>query len=165
MSVEAKIDAKELEQVWLDAMAAGWVSGSKSEILPRYPHTQLSRYMSPDSRFVVEDHWLSLPGVDASSGETHIYLDGVPVWVMQYYGWYDHLAIPVLKEALSINYLKNRIFFGGRGPNKYECGNVYYFNYPNPGSSFKEFAGREDVMDVSLGIKRGYHRYQGGLLL
>ena len=95
---------------------------------------------------------------------TVVSFEDIPVWMMQYFGEYDKEAIPCLKAALRVAY-ERKEFNGGRGPNLFRYGGCVYRNFPDDVRSIPEyFSGSEEIRGTSS-TARGWHRYQGGLMI
>ena len=87
---------------------------------------------------------------------------------MHYGGWYQAVAIPLLKAALREAYVHKK-FFGGRGPRDFQqviSGNpLQYLNHFDPDlNQFSRFRGHETVTYYD-GFLLGEHHYFGGLML
>lgn len=151
-------EVAEMQNVFFEASLEGYSSNSSRKYLERATGAKLIKFSR--DRFVVEDrYWVG--NDDYSNGITLLRRNGTPVWAMSYFGRYDKEAIPCLKAALRQNY-SNRIFFGGRGPEKFESddGLVYTNSLEFPGS-FVFFSGREEIRSRGL---LGWHNYYGQLL-
>lgn len=156
-----QVSLSELESVWLDAMNEGYISGSKPEIVVAQNFTKGFTYRSPLGKYLVTDRWHFGLG-RLSAGETLILQDGIPVWVMYYYGSYQEQAIPLLKTALTDTYRDKREFVGGRGPLFMVGSDMSYQNVVDPGSTFERFSGRESIQETPMVSELGFHRYMGG---
>ncbi len=111
--------------------------------------------------FTLEDVFTTHEGSRYAAGQTTIFLDKTPVWVMQYGGHYLQAAIPCLQAALRGAYVKN-LFIGGRGLELMIFGAYYYVN--RAVGDFTEFKGREEIFDIVNVQSAGYHTYQGWML-
>lgn len=150
----------EAGDVWLAAMNQGYISGNTPQIVPDQNFAKQFRFER--GPFLVVDRWHSRADTNHSGGETLIYHNGVPVWYMSYYGWYDARATPFLKEALTESYRNQQKFIGGRGPVFFQRSSLAYNNTVHFNSNFEEFSGREEIIDGSSRECLGYHRYMGG---
>lgn len=155
---------QEVLEAFFQAIIAGYAGGKKNqekELLEELLDCKMTRF--EQGRYQVTDMWRTLPNSDYSFGETVVYRDIIPIWVMSYQGWYDGEVIPFLKEALR-NAYEQRQFVGGRGPEKYETGDLMYVNsYRDNRGDWRRFSESEMIL---RGTKvMGYHHYQGILLL
>lgn len=154
-----QVAIKDIERVFFDAMSCGYISGNMPELYPAEDFTK--RFMFTDHSFRVEDKWTSISGNKHSFGRTLITYNGMPVWYMQYAGWYEDVALPLLKTALSESY-RDRLFLGGRGPRRH-CGEgLVYLNALKANGSFVAFSGRECICESTNGRLLGEHHYSGG---
>lgn len=123
--------------------------------------------------FIVKDCYFSSKQMgELSFGQTVIFYEGVPVWVMSYQGWYAKSVIPLLKSALWENYgaREEGIFFGGRGPDTFlskekRFEGLVYLNKLNSLNDWKIFWGKEDIVDQINSRSMGWHKYQGMLMV
>jgi hypothetical protein len=159
---------EEAREAFFLAMMAGYASVARVEkrTILELPGSKMIRFEY--GRYTIIDTWWTVPDSPYSFGQTIIYRDDIPVWVMQYQGDYAEDAIPFLKEALREAY-SNRNFIGGRGPAKYERDGWYYENHSvrKPGStsimvanSFQMFSTFESI--IGPGGWKGYHLCTGG---
>ena len=156
-----QVNVSQAEDFFFEAMLAGYVAGAaKKKVLdePGYVKIEYQR-----GEFHLVDRYLSSLGRNYSGGTTTIWVNGSPVWLMSYMGWYDPRAIPVLKAALRRSYEK-RDFNGGRGPDSFSLSGLSYTNHVN-NWQFKNFDGRESVPDNKAEQSLGYHRYHGHILI
>lgn len=121
------------------------------------------RFVHKDRGLQVEDKWTSVSGSTQSYGRTVITRDGIPVWYMQYAGWYEDAATPHLKAALTESY-RDRMFIGGRGPRRFDSEKLIYRNVLGPNSGFTAFHGREFIRARDNGAMLGVHYYSGGVM-
>ena len=87
-----------------------------------------------------------------------IWYGDVPVWMMQYVGWYIDGAVECLKAALQATYEKNT-FTGGRGPESFDYEGYRYQNFVGQ----NDFGGHANGLEriyVPEGAECGMHRYQ-----
>lgn len=170
-------DIVEIEWVFFKAMRNGYAPNTKNtspaELLG-IPRSKIITFEHEDFRVV--DMWFKPVGRDHSFGNTIVYERNQPVWVMQYWGQYQKCCIPLLKQALSIEYLKVRpagsrfdVFCGCRGPrclSQQEAAEdtFTYINIPALGSSFGKFSGHEEIINNDDYSVWGWHDYRGGYL-
>lgn len=160
-----------LQKFYLEAAAATYAGGVvEKETIPDLPRSKVYRYESGDLLYV--DTFFT--NGEFSGGQTIIYVDGVPAWLMQYHGWCkddDKETLSFLKQALSAAYERGE-FHGGRGLPRFEShleGGLVYENWPqmppyNP-QDFTDFQGRERIWRKPDQTKDVFwHRYQGLLL-
>ena len=109
------------------------------------------------------DRYFVLPKSDKSSGQTIIFRDEFPLWIMSYEGYYLDDAIDFLKTCLRKAYCEEKRFYGGRGPIVVQNStqNHSYFNSIIR-SEFEDFAGEERI--IFNGIVVGRHSYRGMLM-
>ncbi len=164
----SKIDWKEVEAFFYEGhLRAGWVSGNKVR-MDLLTGSKVARYYRRDLGLVFIDQWTQSPGSNKSAGSTMILYCGVgddvlvppiPIWIMQYRGWYEPEAIPLVKERLRAAYSHPGEFAGCRGldASGFE---LLYQNDMFPRSHFRGFAGRERVV-VGHARELGFHEYNG----
>jgi hypothetical protein len=170
----------EIQDFFFDAALATYAGDTKKTTIPGLPSSKVYRFERGD--FLYIDTYFATD--ERSGGQTVIYFQNIPVWLMQYQGWCeddDPEVIAFLKEALCIAY-EQRHFFGGRGPKEYNKSRLasaptqrrlqYYnggYGTSSTGNeSFDKFIGREwiEELDGTLhGVKVFWHRYQGMLLI
>lgn len=156
-------------EVFFRAMRDGYASGVEKGTITEVPGSKTIRLLYQTWELL--DLYVVTPTGEWSGGTTHIFYKGVPVWMMQYMGWYRKEAIPCLKAALSEAYSTFQ-FFGGRGPEKKyflhpETGEMWeYINRetPIPRGNWRNFghtfAGIETILAPD-GSSAGFHTYQG----
>jgi hypothetical protein len=165
---------KEALTAFFKLMAAGFATGAKPELFPRFPGDESTQrhVWQDDSGWLGIDEWRTTPLGDGSNGTTSLYFAGTLVWEMQYGGYYPERAMPVLRQALALNYT-NRRWFGGRGHGTLGVGNFIYHNLPVAGidgegwGNFSEFSGTEYIEEHAAGewLTIGIHYYRGGFLI
>ncbi|MEI6238099.1 MAG: hypothetical protein WCP15_01020 [bacterium] len=128
--------------------------------------------------FKVVDLWEVTPFGNFSFGTIRVIYMGIPVWIMQYQGYYEKDVIPFLKLALATSYSRHE-FTGGRGPTMFEVeemespyhGLRYENHFQKVGekTDWRKFDGEEKILRGSgMGkhaVRVGYHEYSGLLLL
>lgn len=156
----------EVEGVFLEGMAKGYVTDPKKGTIAELPGSKL---VPPYTRgpWTVTDTYLVTPLSSRSGGMTVVSYEGIPVWMMQYFGQYNSEVITCLQIALGTTY-RERIFLNGRGPRSYYYDGYTYRNIPTlvPRSRFSKgcFEGTEEIVDAG-GQCHGWHDYQGGMML
>ncbi|MEK7062108.1 MAG: DUF5680 domain-containing protein [Patescibacteria group bacterium] len=161
-----EIPIEVLQDVFFEAMLAGWVSGATPVNLPELPGARQFCFKEENKYgniFVLDTYW-TFRGSSVSFGFTNIYHNNDAVWYMRYGGEYHKDAIKTVKQALKEAYEQQK-FFGGRGMISFAHRQKWYHNNPVSGSDFTSFSGRESVEFVGIDISLGYHDYSGGLLL
>ena len=113
--------------------------------------------------FFLLDRYCVSPDSNKSAGTITIWHKDVPVWLMNYGGWYDKCAIPVVKEALMRAY-EEKMFFGGRGWNMHKKNGIIYVNIPEK-NAFPDFSGSEQAVELETSRLLGYHDYWGITLI
>lgn len=150
---------KGAEETFFYAMQRGWASGAVS-----YPMSNGRRQISVDRN----DQWICIDTWGDEGGNTKIYYQGDPVWVMRYIGRYTKEAIPCLKFMLANRY-ELRDFCGGRGAPCSFWGEeppIHTLMYSNNwAGNFEQFAGTETIRRIGENRILGYHRYWGGTLV
>ncbi len=161
-----KYDVKRLSDFFLEAAVETYASGKKAESFPELAGAKMFRYAKDElyyrDVYVVNGEW--------SGGQTLIYVNGAPAWIMQYHGWCkgdDKTVLAHLKRSIYTAYTAKR-FNGGRGPARfeenYENGLVYE-NFPQMPSyrwDFDNFQGRERIWQKPDNLTDLFwHRYQG----
>ncbi|MEK7511313.1 MAG: DUF5680 domain-containing protein [Patescibacteria group bacterium] len=157
---------QDIERAFFNAMAAGWAQDTEKSAGTDFPHMKLISFADGD--YQVVDGYLSPPqearrGDGFSAGMTVISESGIPVWTMQYGGRYAKQAIPFLKECLHRAYVKERLFYGGRGPHFVRGDRFTYVNNIVQ-TGFNNFSGEEYVYDLNEQCM-GFHWYRGMALL
>jgi hypothetical protein len=153
---------EQILSVFFAAMRNGYAkSGVKKDTIAELPGSKTIPFELGD--FKLLDCYLVTPDSPHSFGQTIIWRNDVPIWIMSYQGWYLKDAIPFLKRALWEAYDRGD-FFGGRGPRFFQNDGMTYtnrFDFPN---DWRHFRGREEVFDRN-GQNVGWHEYQGLLLV
>ncbi len=157
-----------LQEFYLEAAAATYAGGvMKKETIPDLPRSKVYRYESGDLLYVD----MFLMSGEYSGGQTVIYVESVPAWLMQYHGWCkddNPEVLAFLKAALAAAYAR-REFHGGRGLPKFRGTKLLYTNSPQVPrhvrheEDFAGFVGHEQIQlpDATVVF---WHRYQGLLL-
>lgn len=150
-----------VQKFFFESMLKGWIS-ENPVITPVPDMPGYEQIEVIDGPWRCLDRWGSPPDSIYSSGTTHIWYQDVPIWVMTYGGKYEKKAIPLLKDALGVNY-QGKIFHGGRGPLTkmgYDGGAPQQYINRCQGT-FVNFSGREDISAVISSKNLGYHVYGG----
>lgn len=132
-------------------------------------------YTFDDDPFLYKDVYYT--NGENSGGQTTLFHDGTPVWLMQYQGWCkddDPQTIALLKAALTENYSKG-VWRCGRGPSTFrdqeKWPGLFYTNVPlnsvhlgyPPAMEFGNFACYEAI-GPDFGPPVFYHYVRGMLL-
>lgn len=150
------VDMTQVQQFFFKAMIRGWAAGVQKIKIAEMPGYKAIPFQEGEFRLL--DCYCVNPHSQMSAGTTTIWFQGVPVWVMNYGGYYEERAILFLKRALLETYEAQR-FVGGRGPIMYSEGPLVYVNTPRL-NGFVGFEGHEKVFDLA-GVQLGYHTYSG----
>jgi hypothetical protein len=140
---------------FMAAMNAGYAKTPAKGTIVEMPGSKTIEYRCDKWR--VLDTYFITPQSEYSGGGTVIWYGPVPVWMMQYLGYYEKEAIPCLKVALAHQYNQEK-FNGGRGPDFFHFENYTYINRVEK-NEFRHARGEEMVFDAG-GKKLGWHRYQ-----
>lgn len=143
-------------EIFFTAMQEGYVSNSEKGTVPEIPGSKTIEYRHNEWR--VLDMYLVTPKSPYSGGTTIIYYGEIPMWMMQYVGYYDEEALPCLKAALKTTY-DEKVFNGGRGPDFFEHGGFHYINAPTSNDFHGRTNGQEAIFDAEKKL-RGVHIYQ-----
>jgi hypothetical protein len=174
--VDTQISAADLQAFYLEAAAATFAAGLE----PIELELGLKYFQYERDDLVYLDSY-STNG-EYSAGQTTIYTDGSPIWVMQYQGWCknnDLEVIAFLQRALLAAYT-NGVFRLGRGPLVYREEDPYarpmrqsnpliYANYPDRSitdtTSFEYFSGSEVICRYwQEHLTLFTHQFQGMIL-
>jgi hypothetical protein len=151
------MDIKQIKQFFFKAMVAGWARNGQKISIPEMPSYKAISFQEGDFRLL--DCYCNSPDSPKSAGTTTIWHKNVPVWVMQFGGYYEKGAIRFLKRALLVNY-ETSTFLGGRGPSSFYEGYYAYYNKVMQ-NDFGRFSGREEIISRPAGDILGYHDYWG----
>lgn len=152
----------QIKSFFFKSMSSGWASG-KDEILKDDNAPGYKSIPFQDGDFYLVDRYCVNSESSKSAGTTTIWFKSVPIWVMNYGGFYNENAITFLKQALDKTYSASD-FVGGRGPLVYTDGALTYTNKPRL-NDFNKFEGREEIIDTQSGTLLGFHEYWGISLL
>lgn len=144
------------QEIFFTAMRQGYASSSEKGTIPEIPGSKTIEYRHDKWR--VLDTYLVAPQSPYSGGTTIIYWGEIPIWMMQYVGYYDEEAIPCLKAALRATYDES-IFNGGRGPDVFEHEGFLYLNAAMSSNFHGRTNGQEAIYDAEKKL-RGVHIYQ-----
>lgn len=157
----------EVQEFFFRGMIGGWAAGGGIFTMPGMPGYE--GIVLEEEHFRLLDLWLTTPLSTKSFGTTTIWWREaaesvwIPVWFMQYGGWYEEEAIPLVQAALSETYAKSE-FHGCRGPGYVLSDDLVYMNTPRL-SGFGRFEGQEEVRRYSSNELLGVHEYSGMSLL
>lgn len=151
------------QKVFFDAMNAGYSAKENPAkgTIAELPGSKTITYTQGPWKVV--DTYFVTPASDWSGGTTVIWYEGVPVWMMQYFGMYKKHAIPFLKMELRHAY-STRQFIGGRGVGFHMHLGYTYTNHLAHNSNFQLFSGREHVEGPEE-LTSGWHQYHGGMMV
>lgn len=170
-----KIPIEVLQDVFFEAMLAGWVSNFSQPVAIKglsHSHKYEFKQETNYGKVTVIDVYFTQEGSPYSHGFIHMYFRNDLVWVMRYAGEYDENTIRVVKQALCNAYHAKK-FYGGRGCYKdgsnyfyhfdCTCAQSCYLNVVDDGSCFSHFSGKETATFGETSF--GHHTYEGGLIL
>lgn len=166
-----EVNLKTMKDCFFKAILCGYASFIDGNKLPDGVREVRSEYSLVNEKketvffdkYVVIDNWITTPLSEFSAGITTIYYDQIPIWRMDYSGYYKKDAIKFLKEALAKNYNEG-VFLGGRGPRIFKNQNLIYRNNPRI-PDFENFEGIERIVNEETGEEMGCHKYFGVSLL
>lgn len=98
-----------------------------------------------------------------SAGAIVIWHEDRHLWSMNYSGYYEKEVAEFMELAVNEN-IKNKVFYGGRGPKKFELVNqpfIYQNSIHQRDCGFQYFRGRETVHSVTTDEMLGCHQYFG----
>ncbi|MBU1015286.1 hypothetical protein KKI17_02515 [Patescibacteria group bacterium] len=171
------VDWQRAEEFFLEAAGACWPSGR----VPKQPPSPLllgaKVYLYPlegpteDGLRYADCFWVGTgDSLGVSFGFTLISKNDVPIWRMQYEGFYPEGVGDFVKKALREEYEVRQEFRAGRGPIRFIEGEFLYENLPRR-SKFLKFYTREKVLPnptlIPSSYRRelGHHVAQGGALV
>ncbi|MDP1706726.1 MAG: hypothetical protein Q8L36_02800 [bacterium] len=161
-----RIDWSRVQDFFFRAMMQGWTVEGSVIKPPDMLGYKLARFEEDNLRLT--DLWCTGGGGEKSAGTTTIFFGEIPIWVMQYNGWYHEEAIPTVRASLMSAY-QGRIFLGGRGRISFSIPESPHIEYRNrvDFNDFERFVGAECVWDKrgSEEKKIGVHRYNGMSLI
>jgi len=152
---------KKTQEFFLKAMLQGWISGAEETKVPHMPGYRTIPFRDGDL-FLLDCYCVN-PNSSKSAGTTTIWYRDIPVWIMQYGGFYRKSEISFLKHALRCAYESN-VFIGGRGPIDYREDQLLYENSPNF-DEFEGFSGIETIYRLPELEELGHHKYWGMYLV
>lgn len=155
------MDIAQIQSFFFKAMVEGYVAGGQKIEIADMPGYKALPFR--DGNLYLLDRYCVTPNSPKSAGTTTIWFKDVPVWVMNYGGFYEESAIAFLKRALRKTYEAGQ-FVGGRGPLVYVEGSLVYVNQPRL-NDFAKFEGREEVFNAKGVTSLGFHEYWGISLL
>ena len=155
------MDLEKIQAFFFQAMVEGWATCDQKIMIAEMPGYKAIPFR--DGKLSLLDNYCVNPNSPYSAGTTTIWHQDLPVWLMNYGGWYDKRAIAFLKRALSQTYNAHQ-FVGGRGPLVYTEGNLIYVNHVRL-NDFRKFEGHEEELDADIGESLGFHQYWGMSLI
>ena len=155
------MDIAQIRSFFFKAMMEGWAMNAQEIKTTDAPGYTSIPFREGD--FYLLDRYCVSPNSSKSAGTTTIWFQDIPVWLMNYGGFYEKRTIACLKEALQRTYGVHQ-FVGGRGPRMHSKGSLVYVNQPRL-NDFAKFEGREEIFDIESGELFGFHEYWGISLL
>jgi hypothetical protein len=149
-------DQREFKRQLHDVRQNKYIAKPEKGTISEIPGSKTIEYLEDGWR--VLDTYVVSPVSPFSGGTTIIYYRDLPVWMMQYNGYYHDDAIPCLKAALAANY-EQKVYNGGRGPESFEHEGFHYFNAPMSNEFFGRTSGQETIFNSQRKL-RGVHLYQ-----
>lgn len=161
------VTIEEVQRFFFRAQRHGWAADAASHLVPDMPGYKEISFR--EGNFTMIDRYCVNSDSKKSAGMKTIWFQDMPVWVMNYGGWYDKAVIPFLKDALCVAYAEET-FFGGRGPLAFREGDDPQFQYLIYSNSpckndFREFRGSECIVAEDVQTLLGSHTYSGMSLL
>ena len=157
------LSVSDIELFFFQAMKNGYASSPAKGTIAELPGSKTITFQ--DGNLQLVDCWFAADN-GRSFGNTIIFKDEKPIWMMHYWGHYDKGVISFLKKALAENYNRDHSFtydFNGcRGPKLFNGVGMTYVNLIAHKSLFEEFAGHEEI--IGDHIVRGWHYYHGWML-
>ncbi len=141
---------------FMNAMKAGYASKPTKGTIVELPGSKTIEYTH--EKFRLLDSYIVTPQSGYSGGTIHEWWAAIPVWMMQFMGYYDEDAIPCLKAALNANYERG-VFYGGRGPGFFLHDGYTYINTVEENDFHGHVRGKETIYNPA-GNPVGWHRYQ-----
>ncbi|MBY0472917.1 hypothetical protein K2Q00_01355 [Patescibacteria group bacterium] len=146
---------------FMEAMKQGYAATPTKGTLAELPGSKTIEYVHGKWRTI--DTYIVTPNSSYSGGMTMLYYGPLPVFVMQYAGYYEGRAIHCLKAALKHTYDAGK-FNGGRGPGLFSLAGFTYVNHVEHSDFFGLSRGKEWICDMS-GNTIGWHVYQSTYML
>jgi hypothetical protein len=146
---------------FFEAMKSGYIGESAGKRAGEFPGSNILEYSFNDWKVV--DSYIVSPISTHSGGTTTIYYGEIPIWMMQYLGWYQKEAIPCLKTALRQSYVAGH-YHGGRGPVTHLHEGYLYSNQVRENDFWNRTVGQETIFSPQ-GIDVGQHIYQAMWLI
>jgi len=159
----------EMKNFFFEGMAGGYAAGEKAATDTPFTNWKTHDYHAKSKLWFLSDSWHAAPDSHMSNGYTTISVHAGggwrTVWQMQYWGWYEEQAIPLLLEALHATYTKG-IFLGGRGPAVLTQNGLQYRNETTAhNNQFIQFEGSEKIIRIGNEELLGTHSFRGGSLI
>lgn len=166
------VATEKIKAFFLEASARTYAGGGQKYMLSDLPGSKVLRFSKDlgGRDFLYVDCYFS--SGRRSFGQTVICVNNIPVWGMQYHGFWegeDERVIPFLRRTLMAAY-GDGLFCGGRGPETYqeETSGLIYRNYRlrHDGWDFTNFEGSEEIYDRNSQVTKSLLRHEyNGLLL
>jgi hypothetical protein len=144
---------RQAKDFFFHSMRCGYTTSPRKGMLSEMPGSKTIEVVHENFRTL--DTYLVTPQDPFSGGTTCQWYGAIPVWMMQYMGYYDEDAIPCLKAALSFNY-ENDTFYGGRGPEFFVHEGYTYINRVTENDFFGRASCEEQIFNPE-GRSSGWH--------
>ena len=159
------IDWAEIQSFFFRAMLNGWINDDRKPWLipPGGVLPGFKGFYFPNGALDLMDQWSKSSKSGKSAGQTIIWHNQTPIWIMHYGGVYKKEALPFLKEVLRKTY-SEETFFGGRGSAQIFGDKLTYVNSVEK-DSFTMFSGHEEIIENDDFRQLGFHDYWGMSLI
>lgn len=159
-----KVKIERLMEFFFEAMLNGYVVSGPKSVMRELPGNKMFRYKSKDGKLLLIDQYCvgekeENSFEEYSFGSTIIYYiedeKPIPVWYMNYGGWYNKEVIYLLKKVLKEAYSK-KIFIGGRGESCLDNKLIYENDYKG---NFRGFTGMDNIYGSKYEHYGGYQYF------
>jgi hypothetical protein len=153
------MDIELLQEFFFEAANATYVGGGvKKTSIVDLPGAKVIKYQSGEFHYV--DLWYVGQESEHSFGQTTIWHNEIPIWGMQFGGYYPEDVIEFLKDALRAAY-SVKAFHGGRGLPTFTDNQKFTYTNHTEINEFTSFAGQECIYRYLQSELVGRHWYRG----